>query len=311
MFNKLVKIVIIIGAILGTVAFILQMTAKRCESFTYKPENKKTCTLCLFGVIPRGGEKTFNSINKRIYDVLIQNGFDITVYIFNMNVEDTLVDGEKVSQTFLDKIPFKCDKYEEIKQKKFDTYIHKRCKKTLEHCKFHKAYDPATIKNALRQMYSESRIGRFLEKNSTSDVVVVCGPDYYIANDININHVNDAINSDVVYTAQVNNGGGGYTNGFYIGKPANITKITKYRLDDYKSTNKDYEYMLKSAFDKYKVPHKFTDIVFFKIRKNGEVYWQGSTKTTFLPKSEAESVNNEFDNLVNSPPYFRHVKNYQ
>ena len=164
--------------------------------------------------------------------------------------------------------------FEEVDQELIDKDIDLLCSKVT--CKM-SYYDDITMKNAIRQMYSEYRVGLFVEKNKNKyDSVIVCGPDFYLLNNINLEHVNNTIINPIVYTTRVNQAHG-YTNGFYIGNPHSIIKILKRyeTLSDNIPTDKDYEFVLKKSFDDNKVNTDLTEMLFFKIRANKNIARQG------------------------------------
>ena len=74
------------------------------------------------------------------------------------------------------------------------------------------------IQNGIRTMYCEEKFSLFLEKNIQNyDCAIVCGPDYYLLEDINLDHIENSINNNTnIYTSVVNDANG-YTDGFYIG----------------------------------------------------------------------------------------------
>lgn len=250
---------------------------------------------CLFGVIPRSIKKTWLTINNNIIEILKKNGINVDIYVFNLNVENIPVDGKTLNQKDINIIPF--DYFDEQLQSEIDIIINKKCENT---CKFRSDYDQKTTRNALRQLYSEYMVGKFLENNNISsfyDLAFVCGPDYYIANNIKIEHIIDSYYNNILYTSQVNNGDG-ITNGFYFGKIHNMIKLLK-RYNDFESSNKDYEYTVLKAIKNYNISHKFTDIIFFKIRANNDIHWQGGKKTDFIKdKNEKNNINLEYQNLL-------------
>lgn len=257
------------------------------ENFAHR---QKTCTLCLFGVINRG-IIAWTTIKRRIYNVLVEAGYTVKVFVYNLDVGTQPVDGVVLSQD-LSNFPFVEYQHQSEKQADVDVKIDTLCRK--ERCRFRADYKPVTVRNALRQLYSEKRVGDFLAEDN-SDIAIVCGPDFYIANDINTKHVRDAMTCNCVYTSQVNDAQG-YTNGFYIGKPKNVARIMN-RFNEYKGSNKDYEYYVKRAFEMHRIKHKSTDIVFFKIRASGKVHWQGNTKGQYLPRAERILVEAEYTKI--------------
>ena len=248
----------------------------------FQPGHNRTAVLCLFGVIARGGAQALQTIKARIYDVLEAAGFSVTTYIFNVDVGDTKVDGKHVPKDF-QMLPFNGDVFEEELQIDIDHAIDAKCGSNLSECGFRRRnYPPPTVRNAMRQMYSEMRVGQHLF-GSNADVAVVCGPDFYVANDISLAHINEAVSAGsdslaFVYTAQVNDAEG-YTNGLYIGKPRAVADVTRHRFSDYKSSPHDYEHHLKQQFVRYGVQHRSTDTVFFKLRSDGKAEWQGEQRT--------------------------------
>lgn len=163
---------------------------------------------------------------------------------------------------------------EEINQSELDLELDFLYKKGI--CNMRADYSAKTIRNSLRQMYSEYRVGTFLEKNKNIyQGAIICGPDYYIMN--KFVPTDDYFKDDsCIYTTDVNNGNG-YTNGFYVGKINPLVKILK-RYEDieqYLPTDKDYEYILKKSFILNSINCKKIDLVFVKIRSNKNIARQG------------------------------------
>jgi len=238
-------------------------------------KRKRIC-ICFFGVIGRSIRFTYESLLKQLIEPLKKEN-DVYVYVFNLDVERTVVDGRSVNQ--MNYRIIKADYCEQYKQsildKELDVYYQDGI------CKMRHDYTNIAIRNAIRQMYSEYRVGMYLEKHKDEfDCAIVCGPDYYLLRPININHVNDSINnSSIVYTTNVNDGSG-ITNGFYIGSIDPMVKILK-RYENIREllpTKKDYEYLLKKTFVKYEVNRKITDMLFVKVRNNQSIVRQGKMR---------------------------------
>jgi len=282
--------------LLVIIILIIYQSYKITEQFTdVNKNNKKKIIVCLFGVIPRSIKYTWNSINKNIVQPLKTN-YDVDIYVFNLNVEDTKVDGVKLNQKDVDIIPY--DYKEEEIQSSYDKNIIKICNKI--DCKIQK-YNPNTVKNSIRQMYSEYRVGKFLEKNKNKyEGAVICGPDYYILNKININDFKESVKSkDSIFLTQVNNGGyDGYTNGIYFGNINNLNKMLfRYEeLSRYIPNPKDYEYILKNACDNKNLKVQISDIIFFKIRANKRAILQTKPQHIHLIKNY-DKVKNKLDKL--------------
>lgn len=255
---------------------------------------KKRVILCFFGVISRSIRYTYDSIKKNIIDVLnSEPDVELSIYVFNLNIENTVIDNRIVNQKDVNIIPY--NYFEEYDQKALDKNELSVLRNKIE-VRFRYDYNQHQIQNALRQMYSEFRVGAFLEKTNF-DLAIVCGPDFFIANKINMNDlISSYSETGVVYTSTMNDAQG-YTNGFYFGRSENVVKILKRyeRLDSYLPTDKDYEYILKSSFEDSGITRKITNIVFFKIRANGNVFW--TKKYQGLTDSEVKKVFDIYDSL--------------
>lgn len=247
------------------------LTINSVKTYFYIIKMKKKVLVCFFGTIPRSIKYTYSSIQKHLINILNEK-YDVDIYVFNLNVKKTKVDGVILNNNDTNIID--SNYFEETDQELIDIDIDLLCSKIT--CKIDK-YSDLTTRNAIRQMYSEYRVGLFVEKNKNKyDSVIVCGPDYYLLTNINLEHVDNTIINPIVYTASVNQGGG-YTNGFYIGNPHSIIKILKRyeALKDNLPTEKDYEFLLKKSFDDNKVNTDVTDMLFYKIRANKKIASQG------------------------------------
>ena len=257
----------------------------------------KRCVVCFFGVIPRSIKYTYENIKTKILEPLRKN-YDVDIYGFHLHVgEDICVDSTTLNMSDSNIIPYTV--YEESSQVEIDNII------SNEHSKYKNAfrrdYLPNTIHNSFRQMYSEWRTGKYLERNiSNYDVAIVIGPDYYFANSINISHVEDSIISKCAYLSQVNHGNG-ITNGYYIGPPSLLCPFLKRRerLDVCFTRHTDFEKILLLSIRYHKIPIKLTDIVFFKIRANKTVHWQTprSRRIFYLPPDKQTTIKNDYINL--------------
>jgi len=227
--------------------------------------NKERIILCLFGVIPRSIKYTWDSIQKNIVDVLSKE-YIVDIYVFNLNIENTLVDDKILNQKDINLIPY--DYFEEEYQKDIDLKIDNKC--TLEDCKLKKFYSDITTRNAIRQMYSEYKVGLFLEKHNYDKTVIV-GPDFYIYNKINMNDFN-SIKAKKIYTSNIHDCYG-YTNGFYFGKTKDMIKIlSRYNnMNKFKKNNDNYELVVKNSFKYNNIKRKVTNILFYKIRADGHI----------------------------------------
>ena len=231
----------------------------------------KKIILCFFGVIPRSIKYTYQSIKKNIIDILKEK-YVIEIYVFNLNIEDTPIDGKIVNQEDVKIIPY--DYIEEVYQRNLDIELKKRNFFTARLFTRHD-YTQATAINCFRQLYSEYKVGSFLEKNINNyDIAIVIGPDFYIANQINIDEIETSYINNQFYTT-VANDAQGYTNGFYFGRPEVLIKPLK-RLEEinkYLPTNRDYEYVLQLSVDKNNIVRNISSLLFFKIRANKKIFF--------------------------------------
>lgn len=253
----------------------------------------KNALLCLFGVMGRSSHITFHTIKANIINQLQHNDITVDVYAYNIIVDNDLVDGNKIDNaTWKELLPF--NEIEEELQSYVDIKI-KTHLQDVNKCQIwkDKKHDKRHIQNAIRQMYSEYMCGKYIEtKAKQYDVVIICGPDYYLPFEINISHMHNCMEDENVIYFSRNNNCHGFTNGFYISTPKIITKILN-RYDELPCilpVDKDYEYIIKIIVEKYKIKASFTDMLFFKIRSNHHVYWPGSAQ---LRKQNLEFCNHK------------------
>ena len=235
--------------------------------------SKKRICVCFFGVIGRSIRFTYKSFLKNLIEPLKKDN-RVDVYVFNLDVGTKLVDNNSINAMHYRII--KADYCEHYRQDVLDKELQVYYRKGI--CRFRRGYSLPHIRNALRQIYSEYRVGMFLEKHINDyDSAIVCGPDYYLLQEINIKDVEDSMNNDSsVYTTVVNDGQG-YTNGFYIGSLNPMIKILKrYELlTELLPTKKDYEFLLKKTFEIYNISRKITNMLFVKVRNSGAIARQG------------------------------------
>jgi len=274
--------------------FFIKCIYKYNTKKSKKPKKIKKIVLCFFGIIPRSIKYTYKSIKENIIDKLAN--YELDIYVFNLNVGNKKIDNTIINQKDVSIIPYTI--YEEYDQDLLDKQI--RILKSNIKIKFRGDYNELTIQNALRQMYSEYRVGLFLERNINKyDIAIVCGPDYYIANPINIDDIKNSFENENFYTTTVNDAQG-YTNGFYIGKPNVLIKPLKRfnYLHEYLPTDKDYESLLKESIIDNNIERNITKLVFFKIRANKSIEWQGGKKVNYLNDKDKKIVLDSYDKLL-------------
>ena len=244
--------------------------------------------ICFFGVVSRSIKYTYKILEEKLINVVKEN-YDVDIYIFNNNVENTYVDG--IQQNNNDVELLQRTFFEEKTQTIIDNDIKNEITSKNIICKMRNDYHEITIRNSIRQMYLENQVGVFLKKHINDyKCAIVCGADYYLLNNVNIEDIKNSINNDsIIYTTGVNDGQG-YTNGFYIGSLKPMIKILqRYSiLEQLLPTDKDYEYLLKKSLDINKINRMVTDTIFVKIRSNKVIARQGIMQ------------NERFKNIINN-----------
>jgi hypothetical protein len=236
---------------------------------------KHKVLVAFFGVISRSLKYTNNNFKKNLIDIL-KTKYHVDIYAFNNNVQNKYVDGVILNNNDIKFLNYTF--IEEKTQEEIDLIIENKINLNKIIKKMRWDYTQNSIQNSIRQMYCEEQVGKFIEKNKQNyDCVIVCGPDYYILNKINLEHIDNIINKEnCIYTSNVNDGQG-YTNGFYIGSPLQLPIILKRFciLETLLPTTKDYEHLLKLVFTRNNITRKITNIEFVKIRSNRRIAFQG------------------------------------
>jgi len=133
--------------------------------------------------------------------------------------------------------------------------------------------DRATI-NSIRTMYSEYMVSLFLEKNiGKYDVAIALSPDFYFHEPINLKDVENCSNGKI-FTTTNHDSENGYTDGFYIGKPNDLSLVMKRYIykDRYISNENNYERILKKSFLENNIERVITCLEFCKIRANKKIW---------------------------------------
>lgn len=257
---------------------------------------RKRVILCFFGTISRSIKYTHNNHIRNIINI-VKKSYDIDIYIFNNNVENILIDD--VQQDNNDYKIIDYNYFEEETQDYIDSQISKKILDDSIKFRMRKDYPKKRIQNAIRQMYSEEKVGLFLEKNQKEyDCAIVCNPDNYLLTNINMKHVHNCVNhKNIIYTTSVNDAQG-FTNGFYIGSLNPMIKILKRFsiLEKLLPTNKDYEYLLKKVFLMHKINRSVIGTKFVKIRSNKCIARQGVMKKA------------KFNNKIKEIQYLLHTR---
>lgn len=228
---------------------------------------RKRVILCLFGVIPRSINYTYPRIKEKFIEP-IRRKHDLKVYVFNLDVGETKVDGMKMNQEDCKIID--ADYFEQHLQTDADKEINELCEDGK--CVIQGVdYKSDRTKNSLRVMYSEYQISKFLRKKKKEfDYAIVFSADHYPIQELSI--PDDMKN---VFTSNQGDFLGGYTDGFYMGNLDNIIKIQ----ERYKLLNKllptprngNHETIFKEGFLRNRITRKVYPLNFLKIRANKEM----------------------------------------
>ena len=293
--------------------------------------------VCLYGTLARSIQQTWPLISRRVVGRLVAAGHTVDLYGWSMELGDgKAIDGAMANQSAVRTVPWTV--FQSARQADVDKLIEKRCADTPAWCEEWRGgifqadewhgvgpREPvvgherrSSSRNCFRQLYSEWRVGGFLQspEGSKYDAAVVLGPDYHVALDIDVEAVHRSASLlDTVYTTNMNDGMFSHlhanlsiTDGFYFGAPRalsrvlqrydNLTAIRKY-LRRFRSTGPlDYEAVLGGAFWKAKIRREVTPMVFFKIRANGVADWQGGHNIRALPEASQRKVVREWSKLT-------------
>lgn len=234
-------------------------------------------------------------MDKRIISVLQHGGIEVDIAIFNIDTGSAAVDGSTaVDQAELGIVPTSKWRPEIISQVWIDRMVHAHCNLLPRNhaCRFRAHSDSNSslqkrmTRNALRQLFSERQVGRFLRSQAhVYDVAIVVCADFYLALNVSLTDARRAAQSArAVYTsamgdmlAHIGFPTPGFIDGFYIGAPLPTATILS-RLDDDELWHlpgpHSYEVHLKQAFDLHGLERRPTSMHFFKVRANGWVHWQ-------------------------------------
>ena len=291
--------------------------------------------LCLYGTISRSIQRTWPHMEMKLIGPLTLVGYEVDIYGFGMDLRSSdLLDGVAVNQSAISQlVPYTA--YESVRQADVDRIIDARCASTracsvflpvnqtlCQHarhereatlCRHARHEREVSSRNALRQLYSERRVGVFLQSRVGREyaAAVVASPDYHIALAIDgLQLLTASLLRDTVYTTDVNPGGrGGATNGFYFGTPLALSKILRrYEYLEYieanllrtegKRLSLSYEQVLGHAFTWANVTQASSPLVFFKIRADGMPDWQGPHSIKHLAVFEQQRVLFQWDSLI-------------
>jgi len=249
--------------------------------------------LVLYGVVPRGIRTTMPMIDRHIVQVLRRApGLVLRdVAVFNIDTANASVDvgAPPVNQSDVALVPATLP-VRHYRQEDIDKIMRAHCLKRAPHglCRF--AAYPAQSRmevNALRQIFIEHQVGRFLlDKTEAYDVAIVCNTDLYLALDVSLFDVRLAASSamSVHLSAMADTSGSGgartttslFTDGFYLGAPLPLSKVLRRKIGVLwlRPAPHDFEAHLRRAFVHHGIERRPTSMHFFKVRAGKAVHWQ-------------------------------------
>jgi len=265
--------------------------------------SQKRALLALFGLQNRDHGCAWPSQSRNAGDALRAQGFEVDVFRFEVvpvnNAGDIIIVDNAEWQAPAERLP--CDFYSSANYTEIDAKTHARCFDTATEqelkdprggaalngrCTYRtQGYPPGTVTNALRQLYSEKQVAKFLrEHDGRYDIAIVLGSDVFLPKPIAAADIAAALEpgADEIFVTQNNDGGSqrtgaGYTNGFYLGTPAALIHVLS-RFDDHDNFPEidDYEKQLKRSFDRNGITRRLLQnystymASFAKIRHSGD-----------------------------------------
>ena len=252
---------------------------------------------CIFGVVGRAIEWTWPTMNTHLIEPLESAGFRVTIYVFNMQVGSTKVDNNYLNATAYRTIYSSVGRvvvYEEEDQ--HGAEVTKAVASVMRSPNVHLYSSNRTSVNALRKMYSEMRVGQYLERNmKLYDLAIATSADHGYIFHIPLTVVREAASqsaSNLMYLgSHLVSGLTGIDDGFYMGRPEVLARFMQRfndipgpRLGDlvFSSENVDqglpaYEVILNRSIMYHNVTARETPMVaFYKVRSDGWVQIVGS-----------------------------------
>ena len=222
--------------------------------------------IVFFGILDRGILETHRSLNAFVQNLRK----DHSVTIACLDIAVPVVDD--VPRCFGARNLLNCDVYMAYS----DEFVRRRMRHT-EPVSFDSSYyTPRLNRNAMVQLFIEQKVADYLHNVAAlHDIAIVSSSDFLFMNEFDARALENSSHNSVM-TSMQQNGADGYTNGFYVGQPQSVSKVMS-RLRDIKNLTKkvkDYEYMLRSAFELHNVRHiPMQPWFFMKIRANCRVAW--------------------------------------
>ena len=300
--------------IMTLVLLIMFLRAGRNGETQATSESRQRVAVCLYGVVGRSIRWTWPNIESQVIAPLEKAGWRVTIYIFNMQVGTAQVDNNVIDPNAAKNyivVPSSAAGrevlYEEEQQlgPRVEAVIDAKMREPWSRMYI----DNGQNRNALRAMYSEMRVGRFLLQNQAAfDVAIALSADSGFPLPIPVSTVLEASkkgqqqqqpeatsdNKDVAYLTCTNDGNGGYTDGFYLGRPEVLAKFMM-RLDAIpgpwynkvqlkiapdnrtitRISSPNYEVVLRQSLEHFNITRREVPFVFYKVRSDGWLHLIG------------------------------------
>tara|TARA_B100000989_G_scaffold154046_1_gene114911 strand:+ start:3333 stop:4340 length:1008 start_codon:yes stop_codon:yes gene_type:complete len=247
-------------------------------------ENKPRVFFGMFGVAARSLKWTWPVIKQRMIDPIEKAGYIVDIVVMNNDTQHDLVDGHKLNQKDLARIP---GRIISTRQKDIDQAIttdcreHQQCSRWIYHGKIQQ--------NAYRQMWMENRLGAYLAKHASKyQLACVIGPDFYPLVSLSPEVLPTLVQAEKIVAGFSQSdtdlfGKKGYSNGFYLGRPDRVASILKrYDAIMQKKIPRDaldnYETLVYKAFEHANLERLALPMHFCKMRASGQCQWQANIR---------------------------------
>ncbi len=249
--------------------------------------------VAFFGVLDRGILGTHQRLNALVEQ--LRRHFSVTVGCFDVAM--SAVDG--MPRCFHARQLLGCDVYVAHSE----ALVRQTLARTRTVQFDRRVYSARTNANAMVQLYNEQMVSDYVRVHAGRyEYVVASSADLLYMDRLNLTAVLRLQPGEVLTSTQ-QDGANGYTNGFYIGAPDSIQRITS-RLRDLNhllTEVRDYEFLLRAAF----VHHNITRVrlepwYFMKIRASCQAVWP----VTYVSRIGVRASTRRYYNAVRNATAF-------
>ena len=249
--------------------------------------------VAFFGVLDRGIVGTHQRLNALVEQ--LRRHFSVTVGCFDVAM--SAVDG--MPRCFHARQLLGCDVYVAHSE----ALVRQTLARTRTVQFDQRVYSARTNANAMVQLYNEQMVSDYVRVHAGRyEYVVASSADLLYMDRLNLTAVLRLRPGEVLTSTQ-QDGANGYTNGFYIGAPDSIHRITSRLrdLDHLLTEVRDYEFLLRAAF----VHHNITRVrlepwYFMKIRASCQAVWP----VTYVSRIGVRASTRRYYNAVRNATAF-------